>query len=625
MKRILLFLFVLGGFSVWAQKPKHYEALAKSSEQINDYTGAAYYYKKAYELDSSRLDIYLNCAQALYKDNNYKKAEFAFEYYYYHPLREGSIDALFYLALNQQYNGRYKQAAKNFRDFQKLEGNEHPLFDEAKQREKSCGYAMVNEKDPKYFEVFHLDRSINTIHSEFAPYLEEDSNITFAALKYAEYDYANRLPEKSADQAIKIWKGVINQPNSTTLIDSSTQAEYSHIANFSKAFNNLALATICETSNNCGIYWLSYNKDSIFNVKKLNNSINAPQALNTHPRICIIEKDTFLLFSSNRNGGFGGFDIYFSSFKNGDFTEPQNIGQRVNSQGNEITPFFHNDSSYLYFSSDWHEGYGGYDVFRVKGDFESHSFPENTGSLINSSTNDLYFNYSEGKQYGTFVSNRKGSISLRGETCCNDIYFFKHKIEKERKDTVVAELPDEPDNATAAVVSNEIPAEISTAFTVYFPNDQPKPRGIATSSALAYQEIFEMYENQKQAYKGVDSTDYFFDILFSGSYKKLQKMKQTLKNYTSQDTIYLNLKGFASPLASSTYNKNLAARRIDAIIQFLEIPETLNLVLNIQPIGERSGLASFLSNLNNNKSVYSLPAMKERKVEISLTNKRVTD
>ena len=58
-----------------------------------------------------------------------------------------------------------------------------------------------------------------------------------------------------------------------------------------------------------------------------------------------------LYFSSNRPGGHGGFDIYVSYLKNGEWTYPENLGAKINSAGNEITPFF--DGETLYFSSDY--------------------------------------------------------------------------------------------------------------------------------------------------------------------------------------------------------------------------------------------------------------------------------
>lgn len=96
-----------------------------------------------------------------------------------------------------------------------------------------------------------------------------------------------------------------------------------------------------------------------------------------------------LYFASNRPGGYGGFDLYVSYFKNGQWTYPDNLGPQVNTQGNEITPYF--DGETLYFSSDFRMGIGGYDVFSTFVNYGKWEVPENMGKGVNSPEDDYYF------------------------------------------------------------------------------------------------------------------------------------------------------------------------------------------------------------------------------------------
>lgn len=126
-----------------------------------------------------------------------------------------------------------------------------------------------------------------------------------------------------------------------------------------------------------------------------------------------------LYFASNKLGGFGGFDIYVCYLKNGTWTRPENLGPSVNSRGNEITPFL-NDGT-LYFSSDYHQGLGGYDIFKSDVKNGNWSFAQNMGKGVNSPADDYYFvvNQLSGEMF--FSSNRMGG---RGN---DDIYVASKK------------------------------------------------------------------------------------------------------------------------------------------------------------------------------------------------------
>lgn len=121
-----------------------------------------------------------------------------------------------------------------------------------------------------------------------------------------------------------------------------------------------------------------------------------------------------LYFASNRVGGFGGYDIYVSYWKDNSWTYPENLGSDINTIGNEITPFFNGED--LYFASDFHHGMGGYDIFHslVKGGQWTH--PENMANGINSPADDYYPMIKQGSEGIFFSSNRLGGKGM------DDIY-----------------------------------------------------------------------------------------------------------------------------------------------------------------------------------------------------------
>lgn len=113
-----------------------------------------------------------------------------------------------------------------------------------------------------------------------------------------------------------------------------------------------------------------------------------------------------LTFASNQPGGSGGWDIYVSNWTGSNWSIPRNIGEPLNTPGNEVTPFY--DGKDLYFSSDWHRGLGGLDVFRAELGRETVTNVFHLGPGINSSRDDYGFVYDAGQNIGYVTSTRPG-------------------------------------------------------------------------------------------------------------------------------------------------------------------------------------------------------------------------
>ncbi len=111
-----------------------------------------------------------------------------------------------------------------------------------------------------------------------------------------------------------------------------------------------------------------------------------------------------LIFASNQPGGSGGWDIYVCNWNGTGWTTPRNIGEPLNTPGNEVTPFF--DGKDLYFSSDWHRGLGGLDVFRAELGREKVSNVYHLGPGVNSSRDDYGFVYDASQNIGYVTSTR---------------------------------------------------------------------------------------------------------------------------------------------------------------------------------------------------------------------------
>lgn len=120
---------------------------------------------------------------------------------------------------------------------------------------------------------------------------------------------------------------------------------------------------------------------------------------------------TIYFAAYNLPGGYGGFDIWVIHQQGNGWTRPRNLGPNVNSSGDEVSPSISSDG-YLFFSSDYHKGFGGFDVFRAKRTAGVWKNIRNLGNQVNSSYDDMYFSYDAATRTGYFASNRDGYLDI---------------------------------------------------------------------------------------------------------------------------------------------------------------------------------------------------------------------
>ncbi len=137
-------------------------------------------------------------------------------------------------------------------------------------------------------------------------------------------------------------------------------------------------------------------------VKTYNFPYNGSEYNIAHP--AIHPSGDTLVFSSNMEGGFGNSDLYMSVRENGTWSKPENLGERINTQGNEMFPVFSPDGL-LFFSSDGHEpNYGQLDIYFIT--LSGKEKPVNPGNRLNSAMDDFGLTLHPSKKFGYFSSNR---------------------------------------------------------------------------------------------------------------------------------------------------------------------------------------------------------------------------
>lgn len=127
-----------------------------------------------------------------------------------------------------------------------------------------------------------------------------------------------------------------------------------------------------------------------------------------HPTLSRDEQ--LLYFASDMPGGYGGTDLYVSRFQNGRWSRPVNLGEDINTKGNELFPFV-DDSGNLYFTSDGRKGLGGLDIFyaALTNGGQTAGSVEHLAPPFNSAQDDFGLITDAGRQTGYFSSNRRGN------------------------------------------------------------------------------------------------------------------------------------------------------------------------------------------------------------------------
>jgi outer membrane protein OmpA-like peptidoglycan-associated protein len=166
---------------------------------------------------------------------------------------------------------------------------------------------------------------------------------------------------------------------------------------------------------NCDIYITDNGGDYWTDIRKISPNVNDPKYWDSQPTIA--SDGVTLYFASDRPGGLGGIDLYVTKKdpKTGVWSKPQNLGPKINTPGDEKTPFIHSDSETLYFSSNGRAGFGGYDIYYVRKDEKGEWMePENIGSPINGSSDDTGFFVSTDTKTGYFFSFDEGKVRGKG-------------------------------------------------------------------------------------------------------------------------------------------------------------------------------------------------------------------
>ncbi len=421
--------------SSFAQTKKAFVKAGEEALLKKDFHAALVYFQSALRYDSTQLDILYNTAQAARSFNAYKAAEKLYQGVLDIDSTNSYPETQYWLGEMKQKLGKYDEALDLFQLYISENDNaENYLANVAKKEILACEWSKtVAGTEREDVVVTSMTGAINTPYSEFGAFKNGD-DLYYSSLRF------ERPGEKK--EAPKLFSKILKKsPDSAEgeALDDDLNDPVRHTAHsaFNKKKDRLYY-TICDYINTtdirCDLYYVEKEGDKWGTPVRLPSTINVDSTTSTQPNVGSdkITGKEVLYFVSDRDGGEGGLDIWAAPIEaDGTLGPAQNV-EDINSPYDDITPFYHNLTNTLYFSSAGWQGLGGFDVFKSKQSSKGWGEVKHLGNLINTSYNDVYFSLDSTGETGLISSNREGSLYLEEaqEACCYDIYDVDFKASR---------------------------------------------------------------------------------------------------------------------------------------------------------------------------------------------------
>lgn len=415
------------------QTRQEWLAAADSAFAYKDYYPAFKYYEAALNYDTTDLEVWYKYAEAARYFNAYSYAVRGY-------LRVLDLDttrkfpqARLWLAQVRQKTGNYTVAGADYSAYLENPAQGNPSWVAmAEQGVSDCAEAEVNGMQARGLlaspEARNLGTGINSDFSDFGAVFRGDT-VYYTSFRFQKKQGRDtKQPQKAMIRVMRSDDGVTG-----LMLGDSFNLPNRHIAY--SAFlpqGDGVYYGVCEYLNasdtRCELYFRKRTGPDTWGTP-LRLGINVPGFTATQPAVGQIAGSTqnWLFFVSNRPGGAGELDIWYGAIgADGNVVSAENLSA-LNTKANDIGPFFHDASQYLYFSTDGLPSLGGYDIYRARLNEERWEAPQHLKSPANSSYDDIHYALNEQGDKGLVSSNRRGAVFLDSEkeACCHDIYETK--------------------------------------------------------------------------------------------------------------------------------------------------------------------------------------------------------
>ncbi len=537
------------------------------------------------------------------------------------------LESCFYLAKALQASGKYDIAIDKYKNLKTKISNKK-LIDVIDKEIMNTSKSKALLKDSVLPKITNLGAIINSEYSDNSAVVSADESVLlFTSRRKNKYNETHGYDGEYDENIYICYRnddGSWTAPQSIS--DSINTADHEGLIGISADGQQLLMYK----SDDGGSIYMSTLKGDIWSKpKKLGSNINTR---NRETHASISADGSTLYFTSDRVGGFGGLDIYYSQKQeDGTWGEAINMGEAVNTKEDERAPYIHADGKTLYFSSKGHSGIGGFDIFvSKKTEFDTWTKPESLDYPINTPLDDVYYIGTADGKRSYYSSSRKGGlgktdiyvIDLEDAAFEPEIIIMKGKVSicrgklpevsilvKEKKNNKVFGIyvPNTKTGKFLFVLNrgNEYLVEFYTDSGMFY-NET-----LVIGDSLEYKQFHEEVKipvnppceeeiEEKSVANKVEKFE-IHNMLFSSTQKRISGENKDLdklaKYLVENPKAVIEIGGYADAKGKASLNYNLALRRAVSVREYLFRHDVMPKQVKVVAYGEENPIA-----LNKNKN-----------------------
>ncbi len=590
MKKVSVFILVCVAivFSLSAQNSKADKVIEKAIKLVehNDEKKAVDILEKAKQTYNDYAPLYIFLAEIYYNNKDFEKS--AANYIKGIAIdKDYDLNAYYRLGIMQKNVKDYTSAKRNFQYY--IDNATKPRY---KSKVEDCKYNIacidfieIQMQNPKEFSPYNLGENINDKEYQYLPTLTLDNQLYFTQRTNDKEDFYFATKKDVYSSSFE-WNKKQKMPYPLNT-DANEGA-----ASISPDGRYLYFAK-CNTKDgfgSCDIYRSKRVGDTWGEPENLGSNVNS-SSWDSQPSIASDGRTLF--FVSNREGGFGKSDIWYSYLKDDNtWTKARNCGKVINTGGNEISPFIHPSNSTLYFASDSLIGMGGMDIFYSKiidGKFQE---PVNIGYPINTDKEESCLIVSANGRYAVYAR----------ENAPNKMDLYAFELEKSLQPTKVICMRGKvlyDDNKrgnesvlqvknlrTNRLVTSTISDKENNTYNLALVEGEDYALSVTCNGYLFYSENFSLKELQSSEGKDYLDKDIELKAIKEGSSVILKniffatnsfelmeesnaELNTILMMLNTNPLMFIEISGYTDNVGKEYYNKTLSQNRANSVKAWL--------------------------------------------------------